>query len=66
MARSLFFPVPSEKSLARRKFNLPIDGKIGLLFGFATNTKGWDILNSLDIPHNWTIVINQSKNPGLD
>ena len=56
------FPVPPEKSLVRRKFNLPIDGKIGLLFGFATNTKGWDILNSLDIPHNWTIVINQSKN----
>jgi glycosyltransferase involved in cell wall biosynthesis len=33
-----------------------------LLFGFARNTKGWDILNSLNIPHNWIIVINQSKN----
>ena len=56
------FSVPPEKSLARRKFNLPVDRKIGLLFGFARNTKGWDILNSLNIPHNWTIVINQSKN----
>lgn len=54
--------VPPEKIQARRKFNLPIDRKIGLLFGFATNTKGWDILNKLNIPHNWTIVINQSKN----
>jgi len=54
--------VSAEKNLARRKFNLPIDRKIGVLFGFATNTKGWDILNSLNIPHNWTIVINQSKN----
>ena len=57
-----FFSVPLEKSLARKKFNLPVDRKIALLFGFATNTKGWDILNSLNIPHNWTIVINQSKN----
>ncbi|WP_458745298.1 glycosyltransferase [Candidatus Nitrosocosmicus sp. T] len=55
-------PVPLEKKLARKKFNLPVDKKIGLLFGFATHTKGWDLLNSLNIPHNWTIVINQSKN----
>jgi hypothetical protein len=55
-------PVPLEKKLARRKFNLPVDKKIGLLFGFETHTKGWDLLNSLNIPYNWTIVINQSKN----
>lgn len=55
-------PVPLEKKLARKKFNLPVDKKIGLLFGFATHTKGWDLLNSLNIPYNWTIVINQSKN----
>ena len=54
--------VPPEKKLARKKFNLPVDKKIGLLFGFATHTKGWDLLNSLNIPYNWTIVINQSKN----
>jgi glycosyltransferase involved in cell wall biosynthesis len=56
------FSVPPEKGLTRRKFNLPVDRKIALLFGFARNTKGWDILNSLNIPHNWIIVINQSKN----
>jgi glycosyltransferase involved in cell wall biosynthesis len=55
-------PVPLEKKLARKKFNLPVDKKIGLLFGFETHTKGWDLLNSLNIPYNWTIVINQSKN----
>ena len=42
--------------------NLPVDKKIGLLFGFATDTKGWDLLSSLNIPHDWIIVINQSKN----
>jgi len=55
-------PVPLERKLARKKFNLPVDKKIGLLFGFATDTKGWDLLSSLNIPHDWVIVINQSKN----
>jgi glycosyltransferase involved in cell wall biosynthesis len=55
-------PVPLEKKLARKKLNLPVDKKIGLLFGFETHTKGWDLLNSLNIPYNWRIVINQSKN----
>ncbi len=54
--------VPLEKKLARKKLNLPVDKKIGLLFGFATQTKGWDLINSLNIPYSWTIVINQSKN----
>ncbi|ALI37073.1 hypothetical protein NMY3_02884 [Candidatus Nitrosocosmicus oleophilus] len=55
-------PVPLERKLARKKFNLPVDKKIGLLFGFATDTKGWDLLGCLNIPHDWIIVINQSKN----
>jgi glycosyltransferase involved in cell wall biosynthesis len=55
-------PVPLERKLARKKFNLPVDNKIGLLFGFATDTKGWDLLGCLNIPHDWIIVINQSKN----
>jgi glycosyltransferase involved in cell wall biosynthesis len=27
-----------------------------------THTKGWDILNDLDIPYDWVVVINQSEN----
>ena len=27
-----------------------------------THTKGWDILNNLDIPEDWAMVINQSEN----
>lgn len=55
-------PAPVAKKEARHRFNLPVDKKIGLLFGFATQTKGWDILDNLNIPENWTIVINHSKN----
>lgn len=55
-------PTSITKKDARLRFNLPIDKKIGLFFGFATQTKGWDILDSLCIPENWTIVINHSKN----
>lgn len=51
-----------EKKDARLRFNLPIDKRIGLFFGFATRTKGWDILDNLSIPENWIIVINHSKN----
>lgn len=55
-------PVPVDKREARNRFHLPLSRKIGLFFGFATYTKGWEILNSLNIPDDWTIVVNQSKN----
>ena len=35
--------------------------KIALFFGFMTHTKGWDILNDLDIPDDWVMVINRSE-----
>jgi glycosyltransferase involved in cell wall biosynthesis len=36
--------------------------KIALALGFLTATKGWDILENMDIPSDWTIVLNHSKN----
>lgn len=50
------------KREAREVFSLPLNRKIALFFGFMTHTKGWDILNHLDIPNDWIIVVNQSKN----
>lgn len=47
---------------ARGVFSLPLNCKIALFFGFMTPTKGWDILDDLDIPNDWVVVINQSKN----
>ena len=36
--------------------------KIALALGFRTSTKGWDIFKHMDIPPDWTIVLNHSKN----
>lgn len=54
--------MPLKKKEARDMFSLPLNRKIALFFGFMTHTKGWDILNNLDIPDDWVMVINQSKN----
>jgi glycosyltransferase involved in cell wall biosynthesis len=52
------------KEEARSVFSLPTDKsiKIALATGFATNTKGWDILKEMHIPENWIIVTNHSRN----
>lgn len=51
------------KEEARSMFSLPADKsiKIALATGFATKTKGWDILKDLRLPENWIIVINHSR-----
>jgi len=51
-----------KKREARESFSLPLNRKIALFFGFMTHTKGWDILNNLDITDDWAVVINQSEN----
>lgn len=50
------------KEIARTNYSLPLDGKIALALGFATHTKGWNILKEMKIPDNWTILVNQSRN----
>ena len=50
------------KGKARTKFSLSNKKRIILALGFRTNTKGWDILDEMDIPPNWAIVMNSSKN----
>jgi glycosyltransferase involved in cell wall biosynthesis len=47
---------------ARKLFNLPESGRIALALGFMTATKGWDIIEKMNIPEGWTIVVNSSKN----
>jgi glycosyltransferase involved in cell wall biosynthesis len=47
---------------ARTNYSLPSHGRIALAFGFATHTKGWDILNEMEIPDNWTILVNHLRN----
>ena len=64
-------PFPNIKEEARLKFGIYFDDKdnkikrikrIALAIGFKTSTKGWDILNEIDLPENWLIIINSSKN----
>ena len=43
-------------------FNLPECGRIALALGFMTATKGWDIIEKMNIPEGWTVVVNSSKN----
>jgi glycosyltransferase involved in cell wall biosynthesis len=64
-------PFPNIKEKARAKFGIYLDNddnkikrkrRIALALGFKTSTKGWDILNEIDIPKNWLIIVNSSKN----
>lgn len=61
-AQRLHLESPLNKSQLRKSYSLPEQGRIALALGYATATKGWDIIEEMDIPDNWTIVINPSKN----
>jgi glycosyltransferase involved in cell wall biosynthesis len=50
------------KSEIKKSYSIPDQGRIALALGYATATKGWDMIEKMDIPDHWTIVINPSKN----
>jgi glycosyltransferase involved in cell wall biosynthesis len=50
------------KKEARARFSLPQEGQIALAVGFRTATKGWDILEKMNVPKGWTIVVSSSEN----
>jgi glycosyltransferase involved in cell wall biosynthesis len=50
------------KSKIKKSYSIPEQGRIALALGYATATKGWDMIEKMDIPDHWTIVINPSKN----
>jgi glycosyltransferase involved in cell wall biosynthesis len=50
------------KSEIKKSYCIPEQGRIALALGYATATKGWDMIEKMDIPDHWTIVINASKN----
>ena len=45
----------------KSSFSLPREKRIALALGFKTHAKGWDLLQKLDIPEDWTLVVNSSK-----
>jgi glycosyltransferase involved in cell wall biosynthesis len=52
----------SNKRDSRSMFSLPQDRRIALALGFKTATKGWDMLDKINVPDDWLIVVNPSKN----
>lgn len=50
-----------DKREARSFFSLPQEGRIVLALGFRTATKGWDILDKMEVPPGWIMVTNSSK-----
>lgn len=52
---------PTKKE-ARSRFSLPQDRRFALALGFTTATKGWRILEKMNVPDGWIVVVNSSKN----
>jgi len=45
----------------RKEFELPINKRLLLAFGYVGSYKGFDILNNIKLPNNWSLVIKQNK-----
>jgi glycosyltransferase involved in cell wall biosynthesis len=53
--------VSSEAKLeVRKQFGLPDDKRLLLAFGYVGSYKGFDILGSLRLPSNWSLVVKQN------
>jgi glycosyltransferase involved in cell wall biosynthesis len=49
------------KSEYRSEFGLPKDKKLLLAFGYVGSYKGFDILNNLKLPNDWSLVVKQNN-----
>jgi glycosyltransferase involved in cell wall biosynthesis len=59
-AEPALHPLP-DKEEARRAFLLPLEKRIAVTVGFRTVTKGWDILDKVNLPKDWIIVSNSAQ-----
>ncbi len=50
-----------DKKEFRKDFGLPVDKMLLLAFGYAGSYKGFDVLDSLDLPNGWSLVVKQTK-----
>jgi glycosyltransferase involved in cell wall biosynthesis len=51
----------NDKKEFRKSFGLPVDKMLLLAFGYAGSYKGFDVLDSLDLPNGWSLVVKQTK-----
>jgi glycosyltransferase involved in cell wall biosynthesis len=45
----------------RKAFELPLDKMLLLAYGYAGSYKGFDVLGSIVLPHDWSLVVKQTK-----
>jgi glycosyltransferase involved in cell wall biosynthesis len=51
----------NDKKEFRKDFGLPVDKMLLLAFGYAGSYKGFDVLDSLELPNGWSLVVKQTK-----
>jgi glycosyltransferase involved in cell wall biosynthesis len=59
-AEPAIYPIPSKQE-ARVRLSLPRDKMLAVAIGFRTIAKGWDILDKIEMPKDWMLVLNSSK-----
>lgn len=53
-------PAPAHKDALRKEFGLPADRMLMLAFGYVGSYKGFDILDNLELPDGWSLVVKQT------
>jgi glycosyltransferase involved in cell wall biosynthesis len=51
----------ANKQEFRKEFELPNDKRLLLAFGYVGSYKGFDILDNLSLPKEWSLVVKQNK-----
>ena len=51
----------ANKQQFRKEFGLPSDKRLLLAFGYVGSYKGFDILDNLSLPKDWSLVVKQNK-----
>ncbi|HJT47542.1 MAG TPA: glycosyltransferase [Nitrososphaeraceae archaeon] len=51
----------TNKQQFRKDFGLPSDKRLLLAFGYVGSYKGFDILDNLSLPKDWSLVVKQNK-----
>jgi glycosyltransferase involved in cell wall biosynthesis len=52
---------PADKYKFREELGLPNDKRLLLAFGYVGSYKGFDLLNSITLPDEWSLVVKQNK-----
>ena len=51
----------ADKHKFKKEFGLPDDKRLLLAFGYVGSYKGFDILDSLSLPNDWSLVVKQNR-----